>query len=160
MITEAGTGTAVRSDVELAGLEYSLGFLLRVSQLKVFHHFFDKLGHVGLKPGEFSVLWVMESNPGIRQGLLAQTLAIKNAHMTKLIRSFEADGFVERHIPDEDRRAVELTLTERGRDFVKRNEPDFFGYMKSLNSPLSETETRELVRLLAKFAGVAQGDKT
>ncbi len=153
---EASVKLRSQSDVNLAGLDYSLGFLLRVSQLKVFRHFFEKLGHIGLKPGEYSVLWVLSNNPGIRQGLLAQTMAIKNAHMTKLIRSFEADGFVTRKIPDEDRRAVELTLTERGNDFVKRHQPDFFGYVETLDSPLNEGETRELVRLLAKFSGVDQ----
>ncbi|MBD8890794.1 MarR family winged helix-turn-helix transcriptional regulator [Roseibium litorale] len=147
---------ASRSRIDLGGLEQSLGFLLRVSQLKVFHHFFEKLGHIGLKPGEYSVLWVIARNPGIRQGLLAQNLAIKNAHMTKLIRSFEVYGFVERRIPDEDRRAVELSLTEQGEAFVARHKPDFFGYIQTLDSPLDESETRELVRLLAKFSGISR----
>ncbi|WP_417668692.1 MarR family winged helix-turn-helix transcriptional regulator [Roseibium sp.] len=151
------TKTSGQGRVDMAGLDYSLGLLLRLSQLKVFQHFFDVMGHTGLKPGEFSVLWMIRSNPGIRQGHLAQTLAIKNAHMTKLIRSFEADGLLSRTIPDEDRRAVELALTDRGVDFVNRHEPDFYRHMETLESPLTEAETRELLRLLAKFAGIAQG---
>ncbi|SHM63493.1 MarR family winged helix-turn-helix transcriptional regulator [Roseibium suaedae] len=146
----------VRDGINLGGLEQSLGFLLRVSQLKVFDHFFEKLGHIGLKPGEYSVLWVISHNPGIRQGQLAQSLAIKNAHMTKLIRSFEVYGFIERRIPEEDRRSVELSLTEQGEAFVARHKPDFFGYIQSLDSPLDEGETRELIRLLAKFSGISR----
>ncbi|WP_417683735.1 MarR family winged helix-turn-helix transcriptional regulator [Roseibium sp.] len=157
-MTDAGARTSGQGRIDMAGLDYSLGLLLRLSQLKVFQHFFDVMGHTGLKPGEFSVLWMIRSNPGIRQGHLAQTLAIKNAHMTKLIRSFEADGLLTRTIPDEDRRAVELALTDRGIDFVNRHEPDFYRHMETIDSPLSETETRELLRLLAKFAGVPQGE--
>ncbi|MEJ8475615.1 MarR family winged helix-turn-helix transcriptional regulator [Roseibium algae] len=153
---EAAVKPVVKTGGDLRGLNHSLGFLLRVSQLKVFDHFFKKLGHVGLKPGEYSVLWLIFNNPRIRQGLAAQTLSIKNAHMTKLIRSFEESGFVTRTIPDGDRRAVELDLTVSGRDFVTFHQQEFFGYIQSLNSPLNDAETKELIRLLAKFACVDQ----
>ncbi|ADZ71290.1 MarR family winged helix-turn-helix transcriptional regulator [Polymorphum gilvum] len=140
--------------VEMGQLEVSLGFLLRVSQLRVFEYFYKEIGHLGLKPGEFSVLWLIYCNPGIRQGILAQRLMIKNAHMTKLVRAFESDGYIMRTIPDHDRRAVELDLTPMGREFVARHRSDFFGYIGSLDSHLSADEKNELIRLLRKFSGL------
>jgi DNA-binding MarR family transcriptional regulator len=140
--------------VDLGPLSDSLGFLLRMAQLQSFEHFFAELRDFELKPGEFSVLTLIMQNPGIRQGLLAQRLMIKRAHMTKLIRSLEATGYVERTIPDEDRRSVRLTLTPRGRDTVRRHWTRFDDYEKSHLGPLAETEKRELVRLLKTFVGL------
>jgi DNA-binding MarR family transcriptional regulator len=74
-----------------------------MAQLRSFDFFFEDLGKLGLRPGEFSVLWVIHVNPGVRQGVLAQTLRIKRAHMTKMIRSFEERGLVARTIPEDDR---------------------------------------------------------
>lgn len=146
-------------EVRLDQLQESLGFLLRVSQLKVYGHFFKQIGHLGLKPGEFSVLWVIDRNPGIRQGILAQRLDIKNAHMTKLIRSFETRRLVSRNIPDYDRRAVELRLTDEGRDFVGGLSDEFFGYTATLDNPLTPDEQEQLIVLLQKFAGLTAKGK-
>ena len=67
------------------------------------------------------MLTLILHNPGIRQGVLARRLMIKRAHMTKLIRSLEKSGYVERTIPDEDRRSVTLRLKCEGREATSGN---------------------------------------
>lgn len=151
--------TLIRPDdqrMTLGPLGRSLGFLLRISQVTVFETFFAKLGDLGLKPGEFSVLWLICNNPGIRQGVVARNLHIKNARMTKLIRQFEDKGFVSRHVPDDDRRAVELTLTKEGQAFVETNAEDFFTYSLKGRSRLNAEEMAELIRLLRKYTGLEE----
>ncbi|GEO84761.1 MULTISPECIES: MarR family winged helix-turn-helix transcriptional regulator [Alphaproteobacteria] len=140
----------------LGPLGRSLGFLLRISQVTVFEKFYATLGDLGLKPGEFSVLWLICNNPGIRQGVVARNLHIKNARMTKLIRTFEDKGFVSRLVPDDDRRAVELTLTSEGRAFVDANAEDFFTYSQKGKSRLTPEEMGELIRLLQKYTGMEE----
>ncbi|MFZ2100408.1 MAG: MarR family winged helix-turn-helix transcriptional regulator, partial [Oricola sp.] len=120
--------------------------------------FFDDLGQYGLRPGEFSTLLVIANNPRIRQGVLAQKLRIKPAHMTKLIRAFEERGHVERVIPDHDRRSVELCLTEAGRDFIARHRLQFAAHEAKLPSSLTLAETDTLKRLLRKYVGIALED--
>jgi DNA-binding MarR family transcriptional regulator len=127
------------------------GFLIRLAQLKVYEQFFSQVGERGLRPGEFSVLWVIKNNPAIRQSILGQSLMIKRAHMTKLIRALEDQGLVARHIPDDDRRAVELTLTPDGQTQVEAAAKWFFNYEDSIGSSLETAERQELVRLLQKF---------
>jgi DNA-binding MarR family transcriptional regulator len=68
--------------VKVGELSQSVGFLLRLAQLRAFEDFFSDNGPRGVKPGEFSVLWVISRNPGIRQSVLGQRLMIKRAHMT------------------------------------------------------------------------------
>ncbi|MBD0415367.1 MarR family winged helix-turn-helix transcriptional regulator [Oryzicola mucosus] len=141
-------------DVELDRLNGALGFLLRLAQLKVYEHFFAEVGGRDLRPGEFSVLWVIRCNPGIRQSMLGQRLMIKRAHMTKLIRALEDRGLVSRCIPDEDRRAVELTLTAVGRTAIDEAAEWFFTYEDGVGANMSAAERKQLLDLLHKFIGL------
>ncbi|WP_373353616.1 MarR family winged helix-turn-helix transcriptional regulator [Pseudoroseicyclus sp. CXY001] len=146
----ADAGTA---RVELGELGTSLGFMMRIAQLRLFERFFERFGGLDLKPGEFSLLWVIHLNPGIRQGGLAHALRIKPAHMTKLIRKLEEQGIVTRHIPDDDRRSVELTLTEPGKRFVEERQADFFGADDYHGNALTRAERLQLAELLQKYCG-------
>ncbi|MGZ9810118.1 MarR family winged helix-turn-helix transcriptional regulator [Pseudoroseicyclus sp. H15] len=139
--------------VQLGALETSLGFMLRIAQLRNFERFYSRFGHLDLKPGEFSILWVVNLNPGIRQGVLAQKLRVKPAHMTKIIRRLEGNGIIARHIPDGDRRSVELSLTERGQEFVEERQADFFGADNYNDTDLTPEEKRQLAALLKKYCG-------
>lgn len=140
--------------VKVGELSRSIGFLLRLAQLRAFEDFFSENGPRGLKPGEFTVLWVISRNPGIRQSVLGQRLMIKRAHMTKLIRSMEDQGFVSRRIPDCDRRAVELTLTPQGEDKTNDAGALFFDYERRAGAPLDSAERETLVALLQKYTGL------
>lgn len=145
--------------IEIGDLDDSIGFLTRIAQLQVFEQFFDQLGHLGLRPGEFSTLLVIGRNPNIRQGLLAQTLHIKPAQMSKLIRVFEDDGLVERIIPDHNRRSVELVLTDKGRAFIEKHRPAFRKHETTRPNGLTESETAQFRKLLRKFVGMAREDE-
>lgn len=142
---------ADEAEVALGPLASSLGFLFRVGQVEVFDMFYDQLGKLGLKPGEFSVLWVVHLNPGVRQGAVADKLRIKPAHMTKLVRAFEGEGLIERTIPEGDRRGIALTLTQAGNAFVEDHAEDFFTYAASETDRLTLAEATQLIALLQKF---------
>lgn len=145
-------------EVDLDRLNTALGFLLRLAQLKVYEHFYAEVGDRNLPPGEFSVLWVIRCNPGIRQSILGQRLMIKRAHMTKLIRALEDQGLVSRRIPDEDRRVVELTLTPAGNSVVESAADWFFTYEDGVGGALSSAERKQLLGLLHKFIGLEGRD--
>ena len=142
-------------DVDLDRLGSALGFLMRLAQLKIYERFFEEVGEHELKPGEFSVLWVILNNPGIRQSVLGQRLMIKRAHMTKLIRALEDQGLVSRRIPDDDRRAVEITLMPNAVEKVRQAGEWFFTYEDSVGSNLSTAERQQLTGLMRKFIGLS-----
>ncbi|WP_180899979.1 MarR family winged helix-turn-helix transcriptional regulator [Martelella soudanensis] len=141
-------------EVKLGELNASLGFLLRVAQVRVYDQFYERFGADDLRPGEFSMLWIIHLNPGIKQGLLAHTLRIKPAHMTKTVRRFEDQGLIEREIPDHDRRSVLLGLTERGEAFVAANRGNFFGEDAYNSHCLSADEAATLAHLLKRYCGL------
>ena len=146
------------ADVHLGELRDSLGFLMRLGQLRVFEYYFEALCPYGMRPGEFSVLVVIGHNPGIRQGVLAARLMIKRAHITKVIRGLEDQGLVTRRIPDEDRRVVELTLSRKGQAFVAERAEALHAFDFSVPAGMTCKERDQLVHLLQKLLGLSKGD--
>ncbi|WP_417607444.1 MarR family winged helix-turn-helix transcriptional regulator [Primorskyibacter flagellatus] len=139
------------NEIDLGRLGTSFGFVMRMAQVEVFETFFENLSQYGLKPGEFSVLWLLHENPGIRQGALANRLRIKRPHMTKLIQHFEERGLIIRSVPDNDRRGMELRLTGKGRRFVDDRQEAFFTHTEHELDRLSDEEAKQLIRLLRKY---------
>lgn len=144
-------------DIDFGEMAGSLGLLLRLAQVKVFDSFYENLAHHGLKPGEFTMLWLIGLNPGTRQGVLARRLRIKPAHMTKLVSRAVDKGLVERIVPDEDRRSVMLMLTDNGQRFVADKKPEFLNFIAKENTAFNESEFATLVCLLQKFNGMEAG---
>ena len=144
----------ITEDISLGELDSSLGFLLRMAQLRAFERFYAAFGELDLRPGEFSMMWVIRRNPGVRQGLLAETLGIKPAQMTKMVRRLELQGRVSRIIPDDDRRSVRLYLTAAGDGFIDAHKEAFFGHDDYHNHGLSEADCRQLAQLLRRYAGL------
>ncbi len=142
--------------IEIGELEDSFGFLIRMTQVRVFEAFFNGVGQHELKPGEYSVLWLISLNPNVRQGEVARRLSIKPAHMTKVIQRLEGRNFLTRHIPDNDRRSVRLKLTDDGQQFVEKYKEAYFTYYEMENC-LSEEEMTQLTKLLQKFIGLEKG---
>lgn len=141
---------------EYGELGHSTGFLISVAQAHVHGKFFDDLSRHGLRPGQISALILIRENPGIRHGELAEMLVFKLSYMTKLVKSFEAEGWVQRRISDSDRRAVELSLTEDGETYVAKMAPLLFQHDKNRPSGLDKSETEALVRLLRKHADIPE----
>lgn len=141
--------------VRYGRLSDSLGFLLRLAQLQSFADFYRTFEGEDVRPGEISVLMVLYENPGIRQGLLASALSIKRAHMTKMVRQMEGDGLITRSVPEDDKRAMELRLTETGAGRVKSLMPGFDRHELHDAQDLSREEATELKRLLRKMLGLS-----
>ncbi|MGR3660720.1 MAG: MarR family winged helix-turn-helix transcriptional regulator [Paracoccaceae bacterium] len=155
--TREKTNPEVSETLDLGQLSYSVGFLLRMAQVEIFEAFHTELGEYGLKPGEFSAFWLIGQHPMVRQGLVARSLSIKQAHMTKLVRGLEERGLITRVIPDNDRRSVLLNITKDGQEFLEKVQDKFLKLSHSENTTLSDAENKTLVSLLQKFTKIPKG---
>ena len=144
-------------EISLGMLTESLGFMLRIAQVRVFEAFFAELEGDGIKPGEFSMLWVLSLNPPLPQGSLARTLSIKPAHMTKLVGRLVKAGLVQRHPSKEDRRVVNLSLTRDGAAYVARHKPTFESFHDRERALLPKDDCETLIRILQDFTGLGPG---
>ncbi|MBP0484867.1 MarR family winged helix-turn-helix transcriptional regulator [Sagittula salina] len=150
---DAGPDGARDNNLDYGPLGQSLGFLLRLAQLRSFATFYKDMGALDIRPGEMTLLMVLAENPGVRQGILAKALRIKRAHMTKMVHGMEADGLIARTVPEGDKRSVELWLTEAGRARIDAVRPDFGRHEAKATGPLTQAEAAELRRLLRRYVG-------
>jgi len=137
--------------VRFGPLAQSLGLLLRLSQLHSFGDFYAALEAHKVRPGEMSILMMIRENPGVRQGVLAKALMIKRAHMTKMARRLEEGGLIQRTVPDDDRRAMEMRLTPQGAARVAAMSPDLEAHEARNFGGLTPEEAATLRTLLRKY---------
>ena len=126
--------------VHYGPLSEAMGFLLRLAQLKSFAGFFRSFEAEDIRPG-----------------MLAKSLSIKRAHMTKMVRQMEDEGLILRRVPEDDKRAMELRLTEAGEARVAVLGPILAEHEAGGAAGLSQTETAELKRLLRKMLNIRNG---
>jgi len=142
----------IDDELDLGDLSKSLGFLVRLAQVRFYDIFFEAFDGQDIRPGIITLLWVIDLNPGARQGALARVLNIKPAHMTKTVQRLVSTGYVDRHVPPEDRRSVMLSLTDAGKAQLETLRQNFMQVQASEQIGLTETETEHLRVLLTKLA--------
>ncbi len=131
-----------------------VGYRLRRAQLAVFQRFLAEFEDLDLRPAEYSVLVLIDDNPGRKQSEIAEVLGIKRANFVPLINGLEDRGLTERRLTAGDRRANALHLTTRGRAFLSkaRATQDAFeaDCVKRLGGP---AERDRLLELLDRLIG-------
>ena len=145
-----------KREVGFGPLSELAGFMLRLAQLRLFESFFRDLSEEQTSPGQIGILVALDGNPGVRQGVLAEALHIKRSNMAKIIRLLERAGLIRREVPDDDRRAIELYLTDKGSAFVVDATPKVIASDHAATTALSARERATLLRLLAKLANPAR----
>jgi DNA-binding MarR family transcriptional regulator len=103
-----------REAIALGSLENHLGYFVRRLQVWIFHDFVRTLAAHDIRPAQFSVLVVIEANPGLSQADLADTLGIERARLVRLLDGLEKRGLMRREASPVDRRSHALFLTEAG----------------------------------------------
>ena len=111
-------GAPPEAAMDLGPLGDSVGYLLRRAQVAVFQSFFERLAKVDIRPAQYSVLTVIERNPGLSQTRLADALGIKKTNLVAMIDALEERGLACRMPIENDRRSRALFLTSKGARFI------------------------------------------
>jgi DNA-binding MarR family transcriptional regulator len=130
------------------------GFLLSWNGQRIAHNFASALEPLGLKPPQFGVLTLIDSNPGSAQRELVERSMIDASSMVALIDELEELGLAERRPHPADRRKRAVYLTAKGRRTLQRARAEAIKTAQRLFSPLDERELETLRRLLRKLAGI------
>jgi DNA-binding MarR family transcriptional regulator len=142
-----------KRSVELGRLAgHHLGYLIRRAQIWIFQDFIRTLAEVNIRPAQYSVLLVIESNSGLSQSALARTLGIERARLVHLLDGLEARNMVQRARSKKDRRSHILTLTARGRTALTRIKVLADKHEQRLAQKVGVPNHKKLLRLLAVFA--------
>jgi DNA-binding MarR family transcriptional regulator len=119
-ISPAKPGKPPRQRFEAAAVNGIIGYRLRRAQLAVFQEFMVRFAEFDLRPAEYSVLALIDANPGSKQTQIAEALEIKRANFVALIKGLDERGLTERRQPAGDRRSNALFLTPKGKEFIAR----------------------------------------
>jgi len=137
--------------------ETVIGFQLRRAQLQAFQELIERLGMVDLRPAQFALLSVLESNPGINQTVAARILAIKRTNFVTLMDGLERRGLAERRVSIRDRRGRPLHLTPKGVELLHEAARIQAQHEEELRTRLGGKAAAEtLLRLLRSLAAPAR----
>ncbi|MCM3727484.1 MarR family transcriptional regulator [Neobacillus cucumis] len=108
----------------------------------------------GFNPSEFRVLFLIqranENNSEMKVSEISQKLRVTPPTVTQIINGLEKDGYIERTINPEDRRAVKISLTEAGLKATEQARKKFNETFLGLIDYLGEKDSEQLAELLFK----------
>jgi DNA-binding MarR family transcriptional regulator len=114
-----GDGAANRR-IDMKPLQGYLGYALRRAQMLAYADFIAALGELDLSPGQFGVLTVIDTNPGLKQSEVSGALGIQKTNFVAVLNEFERRGIAERRPAADDRRSYALYLTSAGQSLLRR----------------------------------------
>src|SRR5262245_43552776 len=147
----AGAASEPTKEVNLGDLPDQLGFLVRRVQLWVFREFTRKLALLDVTLAQYSVLIVVDANPGINQLAVASALDIERAGLGRLIERLEGRNLLKRLSSTVDRRSYVLHLTAEGRKALARMRAIVHESEQTLAQKFKPGDAAHLMRVLSTF---------
>ena len=113
----------------------------------------NQLAVHGLSEGRFILLFLLEAaGGGIAPKTLAEQAGITRATVTGLLDGLEREGLIERQADTEDRRALKIQLTSKGKLIAKEVFDQHSRWISGLFGNLSFEERDQLTQLLEKVS--------
>jgi DNA-binding MarR family transcriptional regulator len=106
--------------IDMKPLQGYLGYALRRAQMLAYADFIEALAELNLSPGQFGVLTVIDTNPGLRQSQVSSALGIQKTNFVAVLNEFERRGLAVRKPAAGDRRSYALYLTPAGQSLLRR----------------------------------------
>src|SRR5256714_13192724 len=117
---EPADGAGEGASLQMGELSELLGYCLKRAQLKVFEDFLRCVAPLQLTPAQFSVLLLLDKNPGRNQTEIANTLGILRPNFVTMLDGLESRELCMRMRSTSDRRSHILLLTDKGRAVLAR----------------------------------------
>jgi DNA-binding MarR family transcriptional regulator len=150
---EMADGAADHAGLQLGELAELLGYSLKRAQLKVFEDFLRCVAPLQLTPAQFSVLLLLDRNPGRNQTEIANTLGILRPNFVSMLDALESRGLCTRMRSTNDRRSHILVLTDKGRAVLARAKKLVASKHEArLNELLGPANRIALLEMLSKIA--------
>ncbi len=144
---------AQNAALQIGELSELIGYSLKRAQLKIFEDFLRCVAPLQLTPAQFSVLLLIEKNPGRNQTEIASTLGILRPNFVAMLDALESRDLCARIRSTNDRRSHILVLTDKGRAVLARAKKLIANKHEArLNELLGPENRAALLAMLAKIA--------
>lgn len=131
----------------------SIGFLLRVASGVAQAGFAARLDRLGLRQSLYSVLLIIDENPGLKQQEVGQTLSIQQPNLVALINDLVGKGLVARSVNAEDRRSYSLSLTPAGQALLRSATAAHVENEQALAKALGPVSVKDFREALVRVLG-------
>src|SRR5438270_5199184 len=139
--------------LQLGELTEQLGYALKRAQLKIFEDFLRCVAPLQLTPAQFSVLLLLDKNPGRNQTEVANTLGILRPNFVAMLDSLESRDLCARMRSANDRRSHIIVLTEKARAVLARARKLVAAQHEArINELLGPAKRAALLEMLATIA--------
>ncbi|MFZ2160515.1 MAG: MarR family transcriptional regulator [Bradyrhizobium sp.] len=150
---EPAAASAPDTSLQLGELSELLGYSLKRAQLRVFEDFLRCVAPLQLTPAQFSVLLLLDRNPGRNQTEIANTLGILRPNFVAMLDNLESRDLCTRVRSTNDRRSHILMLTDKGRAVLARAKKLVATKHEArLNEVLGPANRAALLDMLSKLA--------
>jgi len=129
----------------------SVGYLVKRAHILCRNALEAALEKQGLTYMQWVALMYLRDGLAFNPRDLCADFRIDSGALTRLIDQLEERGWVERHRSREDRRTVELLLTDSGRAAIEAQIPLVVDRLNFALRNFTRTEVTDLTRLLVKF---------
>lgn len=140
--------------VSIEGLGDRCGYLIARAHRMMFHRATEALEPLGLTPRDFGILSALATAQPCSQQRLAAILGVSAPAALAFVDDLETAGLVSRRRNAADRRAYDLTLTQRGKTVLDEARAVAQDLQAAIASTLGAGADRDLRELLGKVIEV------
>lgn len=134
--------------IDQSHLIRSVGYCCLQAYLEIVPNIRKQLSKLQLRPVEYTVLSLINSNPHINQKRLGQTIRVSPPNLATLLDRMQSDGLIDRQRNPYDRRSQILALTPKGLEVCQKAEN--VAAKADATPTLTGAERDQLTRLLIK----------
>jgi DNA-binding MarR family transcriptional regulator len=128
-----------------------LGYNVRRAQIALWRDFSRTVGEGEIRPAVFSLLILVDGNPGIPQIALANQLDIDKATVVGLIHRLEQNQWVSRRQSSTDRRKQGIFLTAAGRRELTKLRDEMLEHEARFTRLFNAEELAQLIAFLRRI---------
>lgn len=139
-------------ELDTSAIAGTYGYLVRRAHERNYRAFNSRFADVKLNTAAYATLTVVQQNPGVRQGRIAEELGIQDSNMAALVKELMQRKLLYRTKSKHDGRAYGLALTRETSDFVDVMKRRAAVVDKENTKGLSPAERKTLISLLTKIA--------
>lgn len=141
----------VAGTIDYAILPDLIGYNLRRAEALMTQDFTRVTEELGVTPGQFGTLVLIDANPGLNQTALGRALGIDRSTVVSVIDKLEARGLVARAPSASDRRSYALGLSPAGSELLDRARPLVRLHEDRIAARLEPGERDILLQLLRRL---------
>lgn len=131
-------------------LKNPFGYIISNTGRKLSHQLTQLFQPYDVTSEQWSIMFCLTDEDGITHKELARKTEKDRANVTRLVDQLERKGLVQRVNNPEDRRSIQLYLTETGKEIVDKLIPIEQSFIENMLSGISEEEIAQFTAVMSK----------